>query len=288
MPIEYKILKIFQLILSLLFKYDFGAPVWRIRIDTVAGRLAVEVRDSDLLLASFYTLDCHSHTLQQLELPEKHTWWLGLEDTHQGRLYLHGYGDRKLGQHKGIRAFSAETGKEEWQQPELAFYGVDAAGIIAYDPTALEKPLCLLNTHDGKVLQSNIMQKMAADRVQVYSRERFGSVGYPILYREGEEYFEQVRQFLVQELDCEPIREMEYAETENAIVISYYVAGEKNKLDNFLAVFDLNGFLHLNELLAGGLDGVGSDTFFIFMRSLYFVQNQVSLKAYSLNFIVTT
>jgi hypothetical protein len=288
MPIEYKILKIFQLIPALQFKYDFGAPVWRIRIDTAAGGLALEVRDSDLLLTSFYTLDCHSHTLKQLEVAEKLTWWLGLEDAQQGQVYLHGYGDRKLGQHKGIRALSAETGEEQWQLPGLSFYGIEERGLLAYDPSAPEAPLLLLDMRSGKSLQNDITQKQASDRVEAYSRKRYSSVAYPVLYREGEEYYEQVRRFLVQQLDCEPVRVIEYAETDNCLVISYYVAGEKNKLDNFLAVFDLNGFLYLNELLAGGLDGVGSDTFFIFMRSLYFVQNQVSLKAYSLNFIVTT
>ncbi|MBD1395811.1 DUF4905 domain-containing protein [Pontibacter sp. JH31] len=262
--------------------------MWRIRIDTSAGRLALEVRDSDLLLAYFYTLDCQSHTLLKLELAEKHTWWLGLEDARQGMVYLHGYGDRKLGQHKGIRTLSANTGEEQWHRPGLTFYGIEDTGLLAHDAALPEEPLQLLDLRTGEVLQKGISQKMAADRVEAYSRERYSQVGYPILYREGEEYFEQVRDFLAQQLDCEPIKAVEYAETDNGLVISYYVANEKNKLDNFLAVFDLNGFLHLNELLAGGLNGVGSDTFFIFMRSLYFVQNQISLKAYSLNFIVTT
>ncbi|WP_018478324.1 DUF4905 domain-containing protein [Pontibacter roseus] len=262
--------------------------MWRIRIDAAAGRLALEVRDSDLLLAHFYTLDCHSHTLQQLGLPEPLTWWMGLEDAHQGLVYLHGYGDRKLGQHKGIRALAAETGEEVWHQPELAFYGVDAAGVLAYEVATPDATLHCLDACYGKLLQNDISQKEAAHRVQVFGRQRYSEIGYPILYREGEEYFGQVQDFVAHQLGCEAVRVIEYAETEACVAVSYYVQNEKNKLDNFLAVFDLNGFLHLNELLAGSLDGVGSDTFFIFMRSLYCVQNKESLKAYSLTFTVTT
>jgi len=256
--------------------------VWRIRLDTAAGRLALEVRDSDVLLAHFYTLDCHSHTLKQLELSERHTWWLGLEDAHQGLVFLHGYGYRKLGQHKGIRALLAESGEEAWHHPDLAFYGVDQDGILAYEAATPEVPLQLLEARHGKLLQSGISQQLAAARVGAYSQQRYREVSYPFLYREGEENFEIVRGFLSQQLHCQAVKVLEYAETDQQIIISYYVATEKNRLDNFLAVFDLNGFLHLNELLAGALDGVGSDTFFIFMRNLYFVQNKDSLKAYSL------
>lgn len=245
--------------------------------------LALEVRDSDLLLAHFYTLNCHNHSLHKLELPDRNTWWLGLEDAHQGQVYLHGYGDRKLGQHKGIRALSAGTGEELWHQQELTFYGMDIAGMLAYTTSQPEAQLQLLETRYGNMIESDVRQKEAAERVQVYGRERYSTVTYPVLYREGEEYFSQVRDFLVQQLDCEPVNVIEYAETDAFLVISYYVRATENKLDNFLAVFDLNGFLHLNELLAGGLNGVGSDTFFIFMRNLYCVQHKAILKAYSLN-----
>ncbi|MHC2993530.1 hypothetical protein OB13_18840 [Pontibacter sp. HJ8] len=262
--------------------------MWRIRIDTAAGRLALEVRDSDVLLASFYTYDCHSRALHQLEQPERLTWWLGLEDAHQGMVYLHGYGDRKVGQHKGIRALNAATGEEFWHRPELTFYGIDGLGILAYFPDSQEAYLQLLDARYGKTLQNDINQKQAAARVNAYSQERYREILHPVLYQEGEEYFNLVRDFLSQQLQCEAVRTIEYAETDDWMVISYYVAAEKNKLDNFLAVFDLKGILHLNEVLANGLDGVGSDTFFIFMRSLYFVQNKKSLTAYSLNYIVTT
>jgi hypothetical protein len=254
----------------------------------VAGRLALEVRDSDVLLARFYTFDCRSQTLKQLEQPERLTWWLGLEDAHQGMVYLHGYGDRKVGQHKGIRALIAATGEEAWHRPELSFYGIDSLGILAYVVDSQEANMQLLDVRYGKILQNDINQKQAAVRVDTYSVERYRDVIHPVLYQEREEYFVQVRDFLSQQLQCEAVRTIEYAETDEWMVISYYVATEKNKLDNFLAVFDLNGILHLNDLLASGLNGVGSDTFFIFMRSLYFVQNKDSLTAYSLNYIVTT
>nr|WP_255594513.1 DUF4905 domain-containing protein [Pontibacter sp. HSC-14F20] len=244
--------------------------------------MALEVRDADLLQTRFYTLHLTGSPLLELKLPDLNTWWLGLEDVHKQVLYLHGYGDRKLGQHKGIRAFATDSGIALWQQSELAFYGIEERGLLAYEVTQTGKELLLLESGYGKTIRSDISQKEAADGVQRCHKLRFEAVRYPHLYREGEIYYEQVRDFLVQELDCEPVTALEYAETDTCLVVSYYCRTNENKLDNFLAVFDLNGFSHLNELLAGAIDGVGSDTFFIFMRSLYFVQNKTSLKAYSL------
>ena len=256
--------------------------MWRIRLDAPVGWMALEVRDADLLQARFYTLQLIDARLLELKLPDPNTWWLGLEDVHEQVVYLHGYGDRKLGQHKGIRAFAANSGIALWQQPELAFYGLEERGLLAYDVTQSGRELLLLESGYGKTIRNDINQKEAADRVQQYHQLRYGAVLYPHLYREGEKSFGQVREFLAQLLDCEPVKVIEYAETDTCLVVSYYLEVGENKLDNFLAVFDLNGFLHLNELLAGAIDGVGSDTFFIFMRSLYFVQNKTILKAYSL------
>jgi hypothetical protein len=256
--------------------------VWRIRLDARGGWMALEVRDADLLQAHFYTLRLADGQLLELKLPDHNTWWLGLEDVHDQVLYLHGYGDRKLGQHKGIRAFAADSGRALWQQPDLAFYGVEERGLLVSDISQERGELLLLESGYGKTVQNDISQKVAADRVQRYHQLRFEGVLYPHLYREGEVYYEQVRDFLRQELDCEPVRALEYAETDTCLLVSYYIDAGENKLDNFLAIFDLNGFLHLNELLAGAIDGVGSDTFFIFMRNLYFVQNKTTLKAYSL------
>ncbi len=207
---------------------------------------------------------------------------MGLEEAYAGQVYLHGYGDRKLGQHKGIWALAAGGEGAIWHQPELAFYGLAQNGLLAYEAAAQEQGLLLLDTQTGQMLQRAISQEHAAEQVQAYSSVRDAVVVYPTLYKEGETYFEQVRDFLVQRLDCQPVSAIEYAETDNYLVVSYYLTTEKNKLDNFLAVFDLNGFLHLNEPLAVATDGVGSDTFFIFMRSLYFVQTKATLKAYSL------
>jgi hypothetical protein len=256
--------------------------VWRIRLDSSTACLALEVRDPDLLLTRFYTLDTHTYTLQQLDLPQAKAWWQGLEDAEHGHVYLHGYGNRQLGQHKGITAFSEAGQDKVWEAEEMAFYGIAAAGILAYNPQQPELPLQALNPQTGKPTGITYSQQQAAEEVAHYSQNRLGHCLYPVLYREGEVYFEQVQAFLEEQLQVRPVQALEYAETQNWLVVSFYTSGEEGKLQNELAVFDLEGKLHRKMKIASDLNGFGSDTFFIFNHKLYYILNKDILQVFQL------
>jgi len=245
--------------------------------------LALEVRDPDLLLTRFYTLDTHTYTLGQLEVPQAKAWWQGLEDAEHGHLYLHGYGNRQLGQHRGIAAYSETSKGKVWEAEALAFYGLAEAGLLAYNPQQPEQPLQALNPHTGQLVGGvTFSQQQAAEEVARYSRRRFSDCLYPVLYREGEEYFEQVQAFLQEQLQVQAVQALEYAETETTLVISFYTSDAEGKLLNELAVFGLDGKLHRKMKIASGLNGFGSDTFFIFKHKLYFILNKDILQVFQL------
>lgn len=248
--------------------------------DAAGGFVALEVRDADLLLARFYSLDTENFGLLELPLPAAKNWWLGLEDVHAGLLLLHGYGDRKLGQHKGVFAYSAGNGTLQWQHPEPAFYGIGNAGIVALDLQTQE--VHLLQTVSGEKVITDLALEKAGEAIAAYSLERQRYRFVPMLYLEGEDYFGQVQQFLWQQLQVTAARGIEYAETGNSIVVSYYTEPEPGNLANYLAVFNLDGEMLLHELLASGLSGIGSDSFIIFMQKLYFIRQRQSLAVYSL------
>lgn len=265
-----------------MFIYDFGAPVWRLRLDSSTGCLALEVRDPDVLLTTFHVLDTQGFNLKQLPLPQAQAWWQGLEEAAQGLLFLHGYGNRKLGQHLGILGISAATGEKVWEQPQFAYYGLSEEGLLAYDPAQPEKPLTLLEPRSGLPVGKEMSQQQAAEAVANHTRTRYADCLYPVLYRQGEEYFGQVQAFLEAQLGVEVVQAVEYAETDAALVVSFYTQEPEGKLRNDLAVFDLNGNLLLREQLGSTLNGIGSDTFFIFKHNLYFILNRTILQVYRL------
>ncbi|WP_266205016.1 DUF4905 domain-containing protein [Pontibacter kalidii] len=256
--------------------------MWRIRLDSSTGCLALEVRDPDLLLTRFYTLDTHTCTLAELELPQAKAWWQGLEDAEYGQVYLHGYGNRQLGQHKGIAAFSEAGRGKVWEAEEMAFYGIAASGVLAYNPQQPALPLLALNPQTGKPTGITYSQQQAAEEVARHSQTRLHNSLYPVLYREGEVYFEQVQAFLQEQLQVRPVQALEYAETENWLVVSFYTTGAEGKLQNELAVFDLEGKLHQKMKIGSDLNGFGSDTFFIFNHKLYYILNKVILQVFQL------
>ncbi|WP_202923745.1 DUF4905 domain-containing protein [Pontibacter fetidus] len=251
------------------------------RLDAATGLMALEVRDADLLLADFYSLETGPFTLSKLPLPAAKNWWLGLEDVHQGLLLLHGYGDRQTGQHKGIMAYSSQNGNLQWQQPELAFYGVTADGILALD--LQDQKLTLLHPQTGTILPENMSLEGGANAVAAYNLTRSQACTYPMLYLAGELYFTQVQDFLRDKLSAAAVAGIEYAETEQHIVVSFYTETAAGKLDNMLCVFDLHGELQLQQRIAHGLSGIGSDTFIIFNHNLYFIQQRTILVVYSLS-----
>ncbi|HEY4652329.1 MAG TPA: DUF4905 domain-containing protein [Pontibacter sp.] len=254
--------------------------MWRLRLDPKANFLGLEVRDADLLLADFYTLELAGHELRKLPLPAAKNWWLGLEDVHDGLLLLHGYGNRQVGEHKGIMAYDAVTGVQVWQQTELAFYGITAAGILALD--LQQKTLALLQANSGTIAGKEVSLESGAMAIANYSSVRYQTCTYPMLYLEGEPYFMEVAAFLAQQLQVSAICGIEYAETQKHLVISFYTQSADGKIDNNLSVFDLDGRLQLNERIAHRLSGIGSDTFIIFNEKLYFIQDRNTFVVYSL------
>jgi hypothetical protein len=251
------------------------------RLDAATALMALEVRDADLLLADFYSLELKQHKLTKLPLPAAKNWWLGLEDLHQGLLLLHGYGDRQLGQHKGIMAYTAQEGYLQWQHPELAFYGVTADGILALN--LQDQKLYLLDPQTGTILPESVSLEGGAIAVAAYNNISSQACTYPMLYLEGEPYFAEVQNFLKDQLQVEAVRGIEYAETEQHILVSFYTETAAGKLDNTLSVFDLSGNLQLQQRIAHGLSGIGSDTFIIFNHNLYFIQQRNILVVYSLS-----
>jgi hypothetical protein len=240
------------------------------------------VRDGDVLLADFYTLNLHDYTLKQFLLPPGKSWWQGLEDAHDGIILLHGYGDRKLGQHKEIKAYAANSHLLQWEMPEHTFYGVARDGILAFATASPETGLVMLSTDRGEVSREGISQQQAAELVQQFTALRHAACIYPVNYLAGEPYFNEVKQFIAHELKVEPVRALEYAESSDFIVVSYYLQNSDTKLDNYLVVFNTDGRLVLKECLGVGLSGLGSDTFIIFNQNLYFLQYKDILKVYKL------
>lgn len=257
--------------------------MWRICLDTVQSRLAIEVRDAEVLLAHFFSLDARIFNLLPIQLENTLTWWLGLEDAHDGLVFLHGYGDQQMGEHKGIRAFAVPANTMQWEQDTLRFYGVGEQGLLV-QPADAATSFKVVNYRTGAETGEVISQQQVVDAIAGFHEERYKNCIFPMHYRQGEAYFTMVQEFLEAQLNIKATGAIEYAETEKFIISSYYEKDREDKLNNGLTVFDLRGNLYLHVTLGTRLKGIGTDTFFIFGKNLYFIQDRNSLVVHSLHF----
>lgn len=102
----------------------------------------------------------------------------------------------------------------------------------------------------------------------------------PMVYAQGGDHFDTVQKFIELKASKKAIGLIEYLHSEKTIFISFYV--EEPELANYLLVVDEQGSIRLFEKIGERLQGIGTDTFFLFNRSLIFVKNKRELITYPL------
>ena len=103
----------------------------------------------------------------------------------------------------------------------------------------------------------------------------------PAVYEEGEAHYKIVADFLQLYLQVETLKRCEYLHVFDKMVISFYTSGTE-KLANHIAVFDAEGSLLLHQVMADALLQPGSETFMVWNKQLFFIENSSCLKGYYL------
>jgi hypothetical protein len=262
----------------LLYKLDFEAPVWRLRVDTVAGLVAVENRDAGLLQASFSVVQAETGALAVTNLHAPENWWVGLEAVHHRMLFLHGYADRQTGQHQGIWGYDGATGKLRWALEQLRYYGLGEQYLIAEKPTGGDQPHFLsVDFRKGTILNPELGTEETHEALAKANRRLAGQFEVPTQYASGADYFNLLQDFVAERREVLPVKVIDYLETEKFIFIGYYCVSSSGKMANKLAIFTLEGDFVREECLAAEVEGTGAETFFFFRGKIFFVQNGKSL-----------
>lgn len=260
---------------------DFEAPVWRIRADGAAGLVAVECRDADRLQASYFVLEVDTGRLLVHGLQAEENWWTGLCAIHNKVLYLHSFADRQTGQPQGIQAFDAVSGELLWQNKSLRYLGLGNDVLVALPGTGPEPPkLVALDPLNGKILNASLDRQEAYEAMEVQGSLLAEQFEVPVQYREGDEYFNLLKDFIGQRLSATPVEAIDYLETADRIIVGYYFVITEGKMANHLAVFSRSGEFLAGEPLSKEMDEIGSEAFFRFRSKLFFIQDKYSLQSF--------
>lgn len=103
---------------------------------------------------------------------------------------------------------------------------------------------------------------------------------FPVVYHQGTEAFNKVSKFLMTR-GIEAAESLEYLETEDHILVTYYLR-ENKKLSRHVYVMNREGKLLLNRQLDENMEGVVFQSFFTYKNLLIFVENRNELHVYQL------
>ncbi|MDQ3290908.1 MAG: DUF4905 domain-containing protein [Bacteroidota bacterium] len=253
------------------------------RVDYEHELLALELRDSDRLQVEFVVLNVKSGELSvPYRSPEN--WWIGLEEAYGRVLYLHGFGNKAVGTHKGITAVTMDSFQVLWQQDEVIFYGFAPDSRILARPVETEKEFFLaLDAQTGAILESGISPVEAQFLVSGFNQQRTNSCKYPVHYPANSEHFALVSQFIFSRSGRQAQGAIDYLETEKFLILGYHELATENKWRNFLGVYSaVDGLLLFEEVLMDSGSGLSQDSFFIMNNTLLYIKEKNTLVGYYL------
>ncbi|PIB35546.1 hypothetical protein BFP72_09160 [Reichenbachiella sp. 5M10] len=163
---------------------------------------------------------------------------------------------------------SVEIFKFEWNNPEPTFVQIDSQ-ILTHGAGWIETP----HPHfQGKTVFIDLTTGRSTDKTLPASPYETSHVQFPVAYSDQSQYFDWFEKLLVKN-DHTPVKSCEYLKHKDTLVLSYYVI-ENKKLLNYLLIMNQKGEALDRFLLAGGLKGIGKDTFFLTHNQLIFVTDK--------------
>ena len=264
------------------FSVQLPAPIWQLRADEVYNWLAIETREADTLQNAFYVLDAQTG---RFILPEFNPvgWGGGLEDIHDGELFLHRSTNNKYGRHEGILAINAITGKLNWERPNFSFYGLAPGYLVGKESQQETADLFALDLTTGNNLANPPTSSEMLAALGNFHASRQQATRGAHHYPENNMYFSDLSLFLQEKSGIKPVLAIDYLETSTYFVIGYYVAQVNGKYDYHLAVYSLTGDLLLTEKLKSDSTGIGIDNFFKLNQTLVLIKDKNLLLGYVLN-----
>ncbi len=242
--------------------------IWKMLPDETGKYLLIEYRNDTRRKVDFLCVDMKTKKILWQKTSLKELWWLGLKETTEGKIIIHGYKNSKSPEHKGIYVIDLFSGKLLWENKDLTHVSSHPGYILAANDDPDKPALFKMDIQSGELIQTT----------EPGSEKNFSVPDYklPVLYTAESNHFMTIATFISQQLQMLSDLAIEYLEHHSYIIISFYTS-EQNAVDNYIAVFDVEGNLLLQEKIGTGLKGIGQDTFFIYGSNLVYVKNKSEL-----------
>jgi hypothetical protein len=258
-----------------LLSFPFDSLIWKISVDVQQEILVLELRDHDQHSVDFAAIDLKSNKVLWKGVKLEETWWLGLDQCYNGRVYLHTYKDPQNPEHEGIVALDIHTGKLAWKDISKTFNHVSGDQLIVTEGQEDARRYLKLNPADGKQIGEISLKevfKMTSDKKETES----GKIRNPFHFSSEHPYFSRITGFVKEITGEQPVIAADYMENGEQVIISFYLYSTDG-MSNYLILVDEEGKVLLRECLGTHIKGIGFDTFFVFEKTLIFIKEKKEL-----------
>ncbi|MCZ7556449.1 MAG: DUF4905 domain-containing protein [Bacteroidia bacterium] len=265
-----------------LWEFDAGTVLWRIKPDN-AGHFLGEARDPEARICTFFCIDEHTGAPLWQGLRFEESWWIGIEDAIDGRIFFHGFGKPDMPQHLGIIACSIDTAEVLWRETELAFLFYHEGHVYA-----AEQRFDTLHFHQLDAATGARVRDLGDDpaplnrlRAQLNEEEWFSGYAYPEQFTPGHTEWQQVLDRTQALFDTAAIvGTVDILDRGDVRYVAWHEKLTAGGLAQRFAVLDADGRQLMRDTILDYADAPGMDSFFVKDHQLLYVRNRSVLVAH--------
>jgi hypothetical protein len=262
-----------------IISFPFKGIIWKLSLDISEKLLVLELRNEEDRSVNFAGVDLIKKSLVWQDVKVETSWWTGLEEAAEGRVYLHNYKDPQNPEHEGIIVLNGRNGKEIWRDSGKTFLALSEGYIVASEGNDDNRKYYKLDSKTGKPageLDTKGLFKARSTKAR-QSENLLNSFHFSF----ENAHFSKIAGFVKQIMDAEPVQALDYLEYGEQVIISFYLYTPEG-LMNYLLVIDEEGAVKYKECIGTRLKGIAMDTFFIFEDLLIFVKEKKELVIFTM------
>jgi hypothetical protein len=266
--------------LPLSFSYQAPGRIWQIKSDSYNRNLALEVRNQ-LQEASFTYLQPLQDRVIFEGLSLEGGLLTNLVACQGDVLLFQQFDDLENPANVTTVALAAPNQEVLWAVGNFRHVYFTKEESVGRTGEGEEEGWAAIQLQEGSIRNLDEQEVKGLRAAADTDKEENNNLLLPAVFEEGENHFSTVAEFLQIYLRVEALKSCEYLHVFDKMAISFYTADGEN-LTNQITVFDAEGNLLLQQIMASDLRKPGSETFMVWNQQLFFIENSSCLKGYNL------
>ncbi|MEL7004302.1 MAG: DUF4905 domain-containing protein, partial [Bacteroidota bacterium] len=224
------------------FSHSFSGKVWNLTLTEDGSSLLFEIRDDEAYQASYSLLSLEDLNFIFSDLVFDEDWWIGVTYADKNYILFHSFENQDNPDNKTYFVYDVDKSEVLWARSELNI--VDVRNNIAQNIDSESRETMFIDLNTGQDIGDQSFEELAQNK----------KLNQTFHYSEGSDYFVTVSKFLASLLNVKVVGGVDYFQSDDLIVISYYVPWQDG-LNNELIVFTPRKDILLTSLFLKFVEG---------------------------------